>query len=77
MDSLVRFSEINQSKPFEFHLILSSQKISELIERLDLLNIKKVSLVQKNINYSAALTPIFTSSLRQLSLSFVIGVKSL
>ena len=44
MDSLVRFSEINQSKPFEFHLILSSQKISELIERLDLLNIKKVSL---------------------------------
>ena len=44
MDSLVRFSEINQSKPFEFHFILSSQKISELIERLDLLNIKKVSL---------------------------------
>ena len=44
MDSLVRFSEINQSKPFEFHFILSSQKISELIERLDVLNIKKVSL---------------------------------
>ena len=45
MDSLVRFSEINQSKPFEFKLMLSNQKISDLIERLDLLNIKKVSLV--------------------------------
>ena len=45
MDSLVRFSEINQSKPFEFKLKLSNQKISDLIERLDLLNIKKVSLV--------------------------------
>ena len=45
MDSLLRFSEINQSKPFEFHLMLSNQKVSELIERLDLLNIKKVSLV--------------------------------
>ena len=45
MDSLVRFSEINQSKPFEFNLMLSNQKVSELIERLDLLNIKKVSLV--------------------------------
>ena len=45
MDSLVRFSEINQSEPFEFHLMLSNQKVSELIERLDLLNIKKVSLV--------------------------------
>ena len=45
MDSLVRFSEINQSKPFEFHLMLSNQKVSELIKRLDILNIKKVSLV--------------------------------
>ena len=45
MDSLVRFSEINQSKPFEFHLKLSNQKVSELIKRLDVLNIKKVSLV--------------------------------
>jgi len=45
MDSLVRFSEINQSKPFEFQLMLSNQKVSELIKRLDLLNIKKVSLV--------------------------------
>jgi len=44
MDSLVRFSEINQSKPFEFHLILSSQEISELTRRLDAFNIKKVSL---------------------------------
>ena len=45
MDSLVRFSEINQSKPFEFHLCLSSQRVSELIKRLDILSIKKVSLV--------------------------------
>ena len=44
MDSLVRFSEINQSKPLEFHLMLSNQKVSELIKRLDLMNIKKVSL---------------------------------
>ena len=44
MDSLVRFSEINQSKPFKFHLTLSSQKISELIKQLDLISIKKVSL---------------------------------
>ena len=47
MDSLVRFSEINQSKPFEFHLKLSNQKASELIERLDLLNIKKISFMGK------------------------------
>ena len=47
MDSLVRFSEINQSKPFEFHLKLSNQKTSELIERLDLLNIKKISFMGK------------------------------
>ena len=45
MDSLVRFSEINQSKPFDFHLILSNQKVAELIKSLDLLSIKKVSLV--------------------------------
>ena len=44
MDSLVRFSEINQSKPFKFHLTLSKEKISDLIKRLNLLNIKKVSL---------------------------------
>jgi len=44
MDSLVRFSEINQSKPFKFHLTLSKLKISDLIKRLNLLNIKKVSL---------------------------------
>ena len=29
------FCEINQSKPFEFKLMLSNQKVSELIERLD------------------------------------------
>ena len=45
MDSLVRFSEINQSKPFDFHLILSKKKVAELVKRLDLLSIKKVSLV--------------------------------
>ena len=45
MDSLLRFSELNQSKPFEFDLRLSNQKVSELIKRLDVLNIKKVSLV--------------------------------
>ena len=45
MDSLVRFSELNQSKPFGFDLRLSNQEVSELIKRLDVLNIKKVSLV--------------------------------
>ena len=45
MESLVRFSEINQSKPFGFHLILSNQKVAELVKRLDLLSIKKVSLL--------------------------------
>ena len=45
MDSLLRFSELNQSKPFEFDLRLSNQKMSELIKNLDVLNIKKVSLV--------------------------------
>ena len=44
METLVRFSEINRTKTFEFHLTLSSKKISELVKRLDLLNIKKVSL---------------------------------
>ena len=44
MDSLVRFSELNQSKPFEFHFMLSNQEISDLIKRLDLLDLKKVSL---------------------------------
>ena len=45
MDSVVRFSEINQSKPFDFHLMLSNEKVAELVKRLDLLSIKKVSLV--------------------------------
>ena len=45
MDSLVRLSEINQSKPFDFHLMLSNEKVAELGKRLDLLSIKKVSLV--------------------------------
>ncbi len=45
MDPLVRFSEINQSKPFDFHLIISNQKVAEFVKRLDLLSIKKVSLV--------------------------------
>ena len=45
MVSLVRFSEINQSKPFDFHLMLSNEKVAELVKRLDLLSIKKVSLV--------------------------------
>ena len=45
MGSLLRFSELNQSKPFEFDLRLSNQKVSELIKHLDVLNIKKVSLV--------------------------------
>ena len=45
MDSLVRFSEINQSKSLEFHLTLQGEKVCELIERLDVLNIKKISFV--------------------------------
>ena len=45
MESVLRLSELNQSKPFKFHLRLSNQKVSELIRSLDLLNIKKVSLV--------------------------------
>ena len=53
MDSLIRFSEINQSKPFDFHLILSSKENSELTKRLDLFNIKKVSF--KGILYPQSL----------------------
>ena len=45
MDSLIRFSELNQLKPFEFNLRLSNQKVTELVKRLDLLSIKKVSFV--------------------------------
>ena len=44
MDSLVRFSEINQAKTFKFHLPLSKEQILTLISRLDLLSLKKVSL---------------------------------
>ena len=33
MESLVRFLEINQSKPFDFHLILSNQKVAELVAK--------------------------------------------
>ena len=43
MNSLVRLSEINQLKQFEFNLILSNKKISELVKRLDVLKIKKLS----------------------------------
>ena len=44
MDSLVRFSEINQAKTFKFHLPLSKEQILTLMSRLDLLSLKKVSL---------------------------------
>ena len=47
MDSVIRFSEINQAKSFEFKLTLSSEKVFNLITRLDLINLKKVSLVGK------------------------------
>ena len=43
MDSLVRFSEINQAKTFEFHLSFSKEQILQLANRLDLLSLKKVS----------------------------------
>ena len=43
MDSLVRFSEINQAKTFEFNLTLSKEQNLQLIKRLDLLSLKKVS----------------------------------
>ena len=44
MDSLVRFSEINQAKTFKFHLPLSKEQILTLMSRIDLLSLKKVSL---------------------------------
>ena len=44
MDSLVRFSEINQAKTFKFHLPLSKEQILTLMSRLDLLSLKKISL---------------------------------
>ena len=44
MDSVVRFSEINQAKTFEFNLTLSKEQNLQLIKRLDLLSLKKVSL---------------------------------
>ncbi len=43
MGSLVRFSEINQVKTFEFHLTLSKEQNLQLIKQLDLLSLKKVS----------------------------------
>ena len=42
MESLVRFSEINQAKRFEFHLTLSKEQTLQLIKRLDLLSLKRV-----------------------------------
>ena len=45
MNSLVRLSEINQLKQFEFNLILSNKKIAELVKRLDVLKIKKLSFL--------------------------------
>ena len=47
MDSVIRFSEINQAKSLEFNLTLSTEKISKLITRLDLINLKKVYLFGK------------------------------
>ena len=47
MDSVIRFSDINQTKSFEFNLTLSSEKVSKLIARLDLVNLRKVSLIGK------------------------------
>ena len=47
METVIRFSEINQTKTFEFHFTLSSKKVSKLVECLDLLNMKKVSLQGK------------------------------
>ena len=45
MNSVVRLSEINQSKQFEFNLILSNKRISDLVKRLDVLKIKKLSFL--------------------------------
>tara|TARA_Y100000385_G_scaffold173602_1_gene179640 strand:- start:139 stop:687 length:549 start_codon:yes stop_codon:yes gene_type:complete len=53
MSSVIRFSEINQSRSFDFHLILSREKVSKLIKRLDLINLKKVSLLGKLTPLSA------------------------
>ena len=47
MDSVIRFSEINQAKSFEFNLKLSSEKVSKLITQIDLITLKKVSLIGK------------------------------
>ena len=47
MGSVIRFSEINQAKSLEFNLTLSTEKISKLITRLDLINLKKVYLFGK------------------------------
>ena len=47
MDSVIRFSEINQAKSFEFNLKLSSEKVFKLITQLDLITLKKVSLIGK------------------------------
>tara|TARA_B100001057_G_scaffold89192_2_gene85385 strand:+ start:1383 stop:1952 length:570 start_codon:yes stop_codon:yes gene_type:complete len=47
MDSVIRFAEINKAKSFEFNLTLSREKVSDLITRLDLINLKKVSLLGK------------------------------
>jgi uncharacterized metal-binding protein YceD (DUF177 family) len=53
MNSVIRFSEINQTRSFDFHLILSREKVSKLIKRLDLINLKKVSLLGKLTPLSA------------------------
>ena len=45
MDSLVRLSKINQAKTFEFHLTLSKEQSLQLLKRLDLLSLKKVSFM--------------------------------
>ena len=44
MNSLVRVSEINQSKAFKFNLFLTNEEISKLAKRLGLLSLRKVSL---------------------------------
>jgi uncharacterized metal-binding protein YceD (DUF177 family) len=50
---VIRFSEINQTRSFDFHLILSREKVYKLIKRLDLINLKKVSLLGKLTPLSA------------------------
>ena len=44
MASLVRFSEISQTKTFDINLIPSKEQIFQLVNRLDLLSLKKISL---------------------------------